>query len=96
MVRCIPTARQTFSTIRGPDRAAAGQRGPPPACDAPDSGAAGLMRRFSLAQEHHATSTTSCGADGTVIPDEALIARLKKKKLHLKDEMVRLEAALAA
>ncbi|HXC55513.1 MAG TPA: YdcH family protein [Rhizomicrobium sp.] len=54
------------------------------------------LRHIGLAQEHRDLDDIIAVLSRAGAPDEALITRLKKKKLQVRDEMVRLEAALAA
>jgi hypothetical protein len=80
---------ETLLTLAGPP-----PFGPVPAAVPliPPAGA----RRTVLAQEHRdLDETIALLADGAS-PDEALITRLKKRKLRIKDEIVRLDAKLAA
>ncbi len=54
------------------------------------------QRHFDLEQEHRDLDDVIFVLSHDETCDEALIARLKKRKLQIKDEMVRLEAAVAA
>ena len=45
-----------------------------------------------LRQEHQDIDASIAALEATALPDQLLIARLKRKKLALKDEILRLEA----
>jgi hypothetical protein len=51
-------------------------------------------RHVFLAQEHRDLDDTIALLASDNASDEALLARLKKRKLHLKDELAKLEATV--
>jgi hypothetical protein len=53
-------------------------------------------RRVFLAQEHRDLDDMIALLANDNASDEALLARLKKRKLHIKDEMARLETVAAS
>jgi len=56
---------------------------------------AALHARVRLLRQEHADLDASIEALGQAsIPDQLLIARLKRKKLSLKDEIVKIEARI--
>jgi len=48
-------------------------------------------RHVDLTQQHHDLDYMICALSGSTSCDELLVARLKKRKLHLKDEIARVE-----
>ena len=65
---------------------------PPPAAGADETGA--RRRLAQLRQEHEDLDASIQALETVGHPDQIRIARLKKRKLGLRDEMVRLEDAL--
>ncbi len=65
----------------------------PPASEAPDSETA-RRRLAKLRQEHEDLDASVQALEAVGHPDQIRIARLKKRKLGLRDEMARLEDAL--
>ncbi len=56
-----------------------------------------LARRYAdLTQQHHDLDYMICALGEQATCDELLVARLKKRKLHLKDEIARVAAGLRA
>lgn len=56
---------------------------------------AALHARVKLLRQEHADLDASIDALGTAaVPDQLMIARLKRKKLQLKDEIVKIEARI--
>ena len=54
---------------------------------------AALHARVKLLRQEHADLDASIDALGeAAVPDQLMIARLKRKKLQLKDEIVKIEA----
>ena len=54
-----------------------------------------LRARVNVLRQEHADLDASIEALGLVaVPDQLLIARLKRKKLALRDEIVRIEARI--
>ncbi|WP_296814497.1 DUF465 domain-containing protein [Brevundimonas sp.] len=62
--------------------------------DEPTETADDILRKkvAVLRQEHQDIDASIAALEATVLPDQLLIARLKRKKLALKDEILRLEA----
>jgi hypothetical protein len=56
---------------------------------------AALHARVKLLRQEHADLDASIEALGAAaVPDQLMIARLKRKKLQLKDEIVKIEARI--
>jgi hypothetical protein len=56
---------------------------------------AALHARVKLLRQEHADLDASIDALGeAAVPDQLMIARLKRKKLQLKDEIVKIEARI--
>lgn len=56
---------------------------------------AALHARVKLLRQEHADLDASIEALGVAaVPDQLMIARLKRKKLQLKDEIVKIEARI--
>jgi len=53
-------------------------------------------RYADLTQQHHDLDYLICALGEQAACDELLVARLKKRKLHLKDEIARVESGLRA
>ena len=53
-------------------------------------------RYADLTQQHHDLDYMICALSEQATCDELLVARLKKRKLHLKDEIARVEGGLRA
>jgi hypothetical protein len=53
------------------------------------------IRQVEITQQHRDLDDTIARLDESVAPDELLIARLKKRKLRIKDELARIEALLS-
>jgi hypothetical protein len=53
-------------------------------------------RCADLAQQHHDLDYLICALGEQAACDELLVARLKKRKLYLKDEIARVEGGLRA
>jgi hypothetical protein len=53
-------------------------------------------RYADLTQQHHDLDYLICALGEQAACDELLVARLKKRKLHLKDEIARVEGGLRA
>ncbi|MBU1324546.1 MAG: DUF465 domain-containing protein [Alphaproteobacteria bacterium] len=61
----------------------------------PDEVELALRARLKILQQEHADLEASIEALGHMpIPDQLMIARLKRKKLTLRDEIVRIEARI--
>jgi hypothetical protein len=61
----------------------------------PDEVELALRKRLGVLQQEHADLDASIAALGLMpIPDQLMIARLKRKKLTLRDEIVRIEARI--
>lgn len=54
---------------------------------------AAQARAVMLAQEHGDLDSAISFLTEACVPDTALVARLKKRKLHIRDEIVRIERA---
>jgi hypothetical protein len=61
---------------------------------ATDSDEALRARVATLRQEHHDLDASISALESLPLPDQLLIARLKRKKLSLRDEIVRLQAQI--
>lgn len=56
-----------------------------------------FARRYAdLTQQHHDLDYMICALSEQATCDELLVARLKKRKLHLKDEIARVAGGLRA
>ena len=53
-----------------------------------------VLRRVELTQQHHDLDYMICALSEQATYDELLVARLKKRKLQLKDEIARLAGLL--
>ena len=53
-------------------------------------------KRIALGLEHRDLDATICVLDEAGTGDELLISRLKKRRLHLKDEIARIDGCLPA
>lgn len=61
----------------------------------PDEVEMALRKRLAELQQEHADLDASIDALGRLpIPDQLMIARLKRKKLTLRDEIVKIEARI--
>ena len=62
--------------------------------DEPTETADDILRKkvALLRQEHQDIDASIAALEATTLPDQLLIARLKRKKLALKDEILRVEA----
>ncbi|MBX9576606.1 MAG: DUF465 domain-containing protein [Caulobacteraceae bacterium] len=61
----------------------------------PDEVELALRARLKILQQEHADLEASIEALGHMpIPDQLMIARLKRKKLTLRDEIVKIEARI--
>ncbi|HEV2081094.1 MAG TPA: DUF465 domain-containing protein [Brevundimonas sp.] len=61
----------------------------------PDEVELALRKRLAELQQEHADLDASIDALGRLpIPDQLMIARLKRKKLTLRDEIVKIEARI--
>ena len=61
----------------------------------PDEVELALRKRLTELQQEHADLDASIDALGRLpIPDQLMIARLKRKKLTLRDEIVKIEARI--
>ena len=61
-----------------------------------DAASALAWRHADLTQQHHDLDYMICALSEQATYDELLVARLKKRKLHLKDEIARVASALCA